>query len=211
MATKKRPGSAKRTLAKQEAARKRGAPGKQFIGETAGQVAKAKRAERKKVARMARAARPAEAARTAGPKRSSQARKAARRPEPTMPENEAAFRAAEQDAAEHGAEVEPIEQAEPLLRAVPAPEQHDGEHDAARLREAAAELGAVTADAWGASSDPDERRAEGAGTASDTTPPLGLSMSDLVRSALGLVRTAVTVPFRIALAIPRLALRAVLG
>ncbi|HEX9049910.1 MAG TPA: hypothetical protein VF841_05190, partial [Anaeromyxobacter sp.] len=69
MATRKRPGSARRTWARQEAARKRSASGKRFVGETAGQSAAARRDERKKAARMARAARaakPAEAARTAG-------------------------------------------------------------------------------------------------------------------------------------------------
>ena len=53
MASKKRPGSAKRTLAKQEAARKRGAPGKRFIDETADQSLQARRVERQKVERMA--------------------------------------------------------------------------------------------------------------------------------------------------------------
>src|SRR5512142_1293458 len=119
MATKKRPGSAKRTVARQEAARRRSAPGKQFVGETADQSAKAKRDERKKVARMARAAArkavPAEAARTVGraKKASANAKRGAGsagdRAARTVARAEAAFRAAEEDAALHGAEIEPLE------------------------------------------------------------------------------------------------------
>ncbi|HEX9049775.1 MAG TPA: hypothetical protein VF841_04515, partial [Anaeromyxobacter sp.] len=40
-------------------------------------------------------------------------------------------------------------------------------------------------------------------------PALGWALADLARSALGLARTLVGVPLRIALALPRLALRAV--
>jgi len=55
MAVKKRPESAKATLGRQRAQTKRGAPGKRFIGETAGQSAAARRAELERVARMAEA------------------------------------------------------------------------------------------------------------------------------------------------------------
>src|SRR5512144_2744792 len=117
MATRKRPGAAKRTVAKQEAARKRSAPGKRFVGETADQSARARQDERKKVARMAHAARAAkrvEAARTAGhPKKArphSKAGRAAAAPRTAREAFEAgsAFRAAEEDAALRGAEVEPL-------------------------------------------------------------------------------------------------------
>lgn len=40
-------------MGQQEAAARRGAPGKRFIGETASQSARARRTEQKKVARMA--------------------------------------------------------------------------------------------------------------------------------------------------------------
>ena len=51
---KNRPGSAKRAIGQQEAAFRRGAPGRQFIGDSgAAQSDAAKRAERRKVERMA--------------------------------------------------------------------------------------------------------------------------------------------------------------
>lgn len=51
---KNRPGSAKRAMGQQEAAFRRGAPGRQFIGDSAAaQSETAKRAERRKVGRMA--------------------------------------------------------------------------------------------------------------------------------------------------------------
>ncbi len=54
MAVKNRPGSAKGTLAQQEADLRRGAPGgKRFIGEKAAQSERARRAQREAVERMA--------------------------------------------------------------------------------------------------------------------------------------------------------------
>src|SRR5512138_2547932 len=53
MASKNRPGSAKRAMGVQEAQLRRGAPGKRFIGETSRQSARARQAEREKVERMA--------------------------------------------------------------------------------------------------------------------------------------------------------------
>jgi hypothetical protein len=51
---KNRPGSAKRAMGQQEAAFRRGAPGRQFIGDSAAvQSVTARRAERRKVERMA--------------------------------------------------------------------------------------------------------------------------------------------------------------
>ncbi|HEY6101422.1 MAG TPA: translation initiation factor IF-2 [Anaeromyxobacter sp.] len=55
MATKKRPRSARETVARRQAEARRGAPGKRFIGERAEQGAAARRVELKKVARMAEA------------------------------------------------------------------------------------------------------------------------------------------------------------
>jgi hypothetical protein len=210
MASRKRPGSAKRTVAKQEAARKRSAPGKRFVGETAEQSARARNEERKKVARMARAARkakPAEAARTAG--HAKKAKRGGRTAgEPTAREA-AAFRAAEEDAALRGAEVEPIE---PALMA-------SADDAAAETREQAtvhvlptpaerAVSGRTAAEQWFEPSvDISSERASAVGDASP--PPLGSALADLARSALGLVRTILAVPFRVAFAIPRFAIRAV--
>jgi hypothetical protein len=50
---KNRPGSAKSAMGRQEAADRRGAPGKRFIGEGAEQSRGARLAERQKVERMA--------------------------------------------------------------------------------------------------------------------------------------------------------------
>jgi hypothetical protein len=208
MASRKRPGSAKRTVAKQEAARKRSAPGKRFVGETAEQSARARAAERKKVARMARASRkakPAEAARTAGhAKRAKRGGRSAG--EPTAPEA-AAFRAAEEDAALRGAEVEPLEPSH-----MPGPDHaaaETGEQATVHVLPTAAEragAGRAAAEQWFEPSvDVSGDRAVGDGS----PPPLGWALADLARSALGLVRTLVAVPFRIALAIPRFAIRAV--
>ncbi len=214
MATKRRRGAAKRTYAKQEAVRKASAPGKRFVGETAAQSAHDKQRERNKVARMqraSRAARPAEAARTAGKKRASPRRTEVPTPPPeetTQPESgqsQAAFRTAEEDAALAGAEVEPL--ARPLAtvsRLTPrdaAERLHQDEPEAG---------GGVAPDPWRElSADVPEERA-GVRPA-EAAPPLGWAMTDLVRSALGLARTVLSVPFRIALAVPRFALRAVLN
>jgi hypothetical protein len=221
MASKNRPGSAKRTVAKQEAARKRGAPGKQFVGETAAQSARAKQAQRKKVARMARAARsarPAEAARTAGPAPAApKSRKAKAPPRPRgapapapgldtrkLAEAEAELRASEERAALAGAEVEPAEGPLASVSRLPTPE----ERDPVRLADAEAARRAVAPEVWTPPSD-DVSREHGAAEAAGGSPPLGWAMTDLVRSALGLLRTVVAVPFRIAVAVPRFALRAV--
>jgi hypothetical protein len=53
MAVKSRPTSARETLARQRAEGRRAAPGKRFVGETAGQSEAARLAERKTVERMA--------------------------------------------------------------------------------------------------------------------------------------------------------------
>lgn len=53
MAAKNRPGSARDALGQQQARTRRGAPGKRFVGEAAGQSAAARGAERRKVGRMA--------------------------------------------------------------------------------------------------------------------------------------------------------------
>ena len=53
MAVKNRPGSAKDTFSQQQAAFRRGAPGKRFVGDRAEQSAHAKEAVREKVERMA--------------------------------------------------------------------------------------------------------------------------------------------------------------
>jgi hypothetical protein len=53
MAAKNRPGSAKDTFGQQQAAFRRDAPGKRFIGDRAKQSAHAKEAIREKVGRMA--------------------------------------------------------------------------------------------------------------------------------------------------------------
>ncbi len=53
MAAKNRPESAREAVARQQAQTRRGAPGKRFIGERAGQSEAARLAERKKVGRMA--------------------------------------------------------------------------------------------------------------------------------------------------------------
>ena len=55
MTVKKRPDSAKQELRRQEAQTRRSAPGKRFIGGTAAQSAKARRAEIRTVERMAKA------------------------------------------------------------------------------------------------------------------------------------------------------------
>ncbi|HET8539221.1 MAG TPA: hypothetical protein VFL83_05060 [Anaeromyxobacter sp.] len=217
MASKKRPGSAKRTVAKQEAARKRSAPGKRFVGETAEQSERARQGERKKVARMARAARKAkraEAARTAGAKRRGRggAKRARKGPAPAperlpaaVPDAEATFRAAEQEAALAGAEVEPL--GRPLATVTSLPAREDG--DPGRRADAEAAARAVaTEDVWDLSAD--VSREHGGGTPIDgPAPPFRWAMADLVRSAFGLARTVVVAPLRLALAVPRLALRAV--
>lgn len=53
MAVKNRPGSAKSRLSQQTADLRRGAPGKHFIGETAGQSRRARQSQRERVERMA--------------------------------------------------------------------------------------------------------------------------------------------------------------
>jgi hypothetical protein len=53
MAVKNRPGSAKAAMRQQQVALRRGAPGKRFIGETAGQSGRAREEERERVERMA--------------------------------------------------------------------------------------------------------------------------------------------------------------
>lgn len=53
MAAKNRPGSAKETLRQQQAAFRRGAPGKKFIGDTAEQSRRDHRAQVERVERMA--------------------------------------------------------------------------------------------------------------------------------------------------------------
>jgi hypothetical protein len=53
MATRHRPRAAKDTLGQQAARLRRGAPGKRFIGERAGQAREAKRQELERVVRMA--------------------------------------------------------------------------------------------------------------------------------------------------------------
>ncbi len=216
MATRKRPGAAKRTVARQEADRKRSAPGKRFVGETAEQSEKARRAERKKVARMTRAARkakPAEAARTAGRKRTSRpgsrpkrAAVAAKPAPRAAVEAEAALRAAEEDAALHGAEVEPAgAEGPPPLIAEAANEPAVG------LLPAATERGPGESRSFAEvrHEPPVDVSAERSAIGEEEPPPLGSAIADLARSALGLARTVIGIPFRIALAIPRVALRAV--
>ncbi|HEY6004041.1 MAG TPA: translation initiation factor IF-2 [Anaeromyxobacter sp.] len=53
MAVKNRPASAREALSRQQADFRRGAPGKRFVGERAGQGEAARLAERTKVAQMA--------------------------------------------------------------------------------------------------------------------------------------------------------------
>ncbi len=53
MARKNRPGAAKDTMGRQVASLRRGAPGKRFVGERAGQAREAKRQELERVVRMA--------------------------------------------------------------------------------------------------------------------------------------------------------------
>jgi hypothetical protein len=184
MASRNRPGSAKRTVAKQEAARKRGA----------------------------RKAKPAEAARTAGRRRhAATGGKAAKRSGGRAPARKAAeaeaevvaLRASEADAALSGAEVEPLLPVDGAA-AEPAAEPKD----AVRRADADVTVRAVPADPWwqAPSSDVSAEHGGGSGAAE---PPFGWAMAGLVRSALGLARTVVTAPLRLALAIPRLALRAV--
>ncbi len=210
MASRKRPKAAKGTYARQEAVRRRGTPGKRFVGETAGQSADARQRERKKVARMARAARkakPAEAARKAG------ARKPAKRrtsPEaaPSVPRIPEAveLRAAEADAARAGAEIEPVERPLATVSRLP-PASAPG-----IAGEADAEPGAraVAPDAW-QTAPPAEPADGGAQEAvGDAPPPPGRAFADLARSALGLAGSVLALPLRFALAVPRLALRAVL-
>ncbi len=208
MATKRRRGAAKQAIAKQEAARKRSAPGKRFVGETAGQSARAKRAQRKKVARMARggrAATRAEAARAAGP--SHEAREGAPKGNGAWAgaeqggQTEAAFRAAQADAALSGAEVEPLDRPLASVSHLPSHEERDAE----RLARAEAPThGGAAPDAWAAPSE-DVSREHGGGAAS----PLGPALGGLVRSGLGLARSVAAVPLRIAFAVPRMVLRAV--
>lgn len=213
MASRKRPGAARRTPAKQETARKRSAPGKRFVGETAEQSARARSDERRKVARLARAARkakPAEAARTAG-----HAKKAKRGPGlagESIARAAAAFRAAEEDAALRGAEVEPIEPSSTAVSDDPTAETR--ERETVHVLPTAAEPagpGRTAAEQW---YEPtvdisDEKLESAIGEASP--PPLGWALADLARSALRLTGTLVGVPFRIALAIPRFAIRAVVS
>lgn len=52
MGAKNRPGSAKDSFAQQQAATRRGAPGKRFIGETAAQSQRARREQTEKVERL---------------------------------------------------------------------------------------------------------------------------------------------------------------
>jgi hypothetical protein len=157
----------------------------------------------------ARKASPGEAARTVErPKRASAKRgpgSAGDRAARTVARAQAAFRAAEEDAARRGAEVEP---------AVPS-ERPGADDPAAQTRERPSlHLLSEVAEAEPAASEPpyepsvDVSDAESA-IGEAPPPPLGLAVADLARSALGLVRTLVGVPFRIALAIPRLALRAI--
>jgi hypothetical protein len=53
MAAKQRPGSAKDAMGQQQAAFRRGAPGKRFVGDRAEQSQEARRVQREKVERMA--------------------------------------------------------------------------------------------------------------------------------------------------------------
>jgi hypothetical protein len=53
MAVKNRPAAARETVSRQQAELRRGAPGKRFVGERAGQSEAARLAVRKKVERMA--------------------------------------------------------------------------------------------------------------------------------------------------------------
>ncbi len=218
MATRKRPGSAKRTVARQEAARKRSAPGKRFVGETAEQSENARRSERRKVARMAhaaRAAKPAQAARTAGHAKKARgganaARRSAEQRTPRKAaEAKAALRAAEEDAALHGAEVEPAS-SERAVADDPAAETR--ERGTLHLLPGASER----TDAGRAGAGPGWEPSVDASSTGDETaigeaspPPLRWALADLARGAFGLARTLVGVPFRIALAIPRIAIRAV--
>ncbi len=218
MASRKRPGAAKRTVAKQEAARKRSAPGKRFVGETADQSANARRDERKKVARMVRAARkaqPAEAARTAGRSKTARARtRGSRASAPSRrardaADIEAALRAAEADAALHGAEVEPVEASE--LPATDDPAAATRERGALHLLPSASEPTVAERSAAEPPSEPsvDVSGARDESAIGDAAAPLGSAVADLARTALSLVRTIIAVPFRLALAIPRFAIRAV--
>src|SRR5512133_733346 len=218
MASRKRPDAAKRTVARQEAARKRSAPGKRFVGEAADQSAKARRDERKKVARMARAARkakPAEAARTAGRTKKARPRttgsRASAPPNPAraVAEAEAAFRAAEEDAALHGAEVEPVEAPELPVTDDPAAATHErGLHLLPTASEPTVAERPAAERSYEPSVDVSNERGESA-IGDGESPPLGSALAGLARTAFGLVRTLVAVPFRLALAIPRFAIRAV--
>ena len=217
MATKRRRGSARRTYASQEAARKRGAPGKRFVGETAEQSADARERERKHVGRMAgavREAQPAEAARTAGSRRTERKDDAsgpgpAGQPSPESGQSEAAFRAAQEDAALAGAEVEPPEPPEPPLATVSRLPARDV---AERMRQLDAEIaGGPTEDPpWGEPPSADVSAEHGAERGAAVTPSLGWAVADLFRSALGLARAVAAAPLRFVLALPRLALRAVM-
>lgn len=59
MTVENRPDAAREELRRQEARTRRGAPGKRFIGDAAGQSGAARRAERRKVGQMASEARAA--------------------------------------------------------------------------------------------------------------------------------------------------------
>lgn len=210
MATKRRRGAAKQAIAKQEAARKRTAPGKRFVGETAKQSARAKQAQRKKVARMARgalAAKRAEAARTAGashqPWEDSSKADGGWPPSEQGGQPDASFRAAQEDAALSGAEVEPLEQ--PLASVSHLPSQRDRDAER-RVEDEASTQHATETDDWTAPSE-DVSREHG-----DERPaPLGSAVTGLVRSGLGLARSVAAAPFRLAIAVPRMVLRAVLS
>lgn len=52
MTVRKRPDAAREELRRQESRTRRGAPGKRFVGDAAGQSGAAKRAERRKVERL---------------------------------------------------------------------------------------------------------------------------------------------------------------
>ncbi len=179
MATKKRPGSARRILAKQEAARKQPAPGKRFVGETAGESTKARRAQRAKVARTARSAaareaRPVAAARSVAAKRPSRKAKA-----PAAPRSPPELQVVQQEP----------EPAAPSFTSGVSEETRGAGAEAAARAVAFEPAEPLSVDVS------DEYR--------DAAPPLGAALADLLRSALRLARTLVTTPLRLAIALRR--------
>jgi hypothetical protein len=120
---------------------------------------------------------------------------------PESGRSEAAFRAAEEDAALAGAEVEPREAPLASVSRLPAREA------AERVRQLDAEnaAGALDDPPWGEPPSADVSAEHGVAA----TPSLGWAVADLVRSAFGLARAVAGAPIRLAVAVPRLALRAV--